>query len=119
MGSDDLAMCRKVGLTLMLYPVISLINRSPALLQMDLTLTQKITGAYINLGGMLNLDGKGGYLFLIRVGVPFLMITFLFLLELEEQTHHVKLKIKKFQKWSTWEIPCMVHTNLKGMVALL
>ena len=36
MGSDDLAMCRKVVLTLMLYPVISLINRSPALLPIDL-----------------------------------------------------------------------------------
>ena len=46
MGSDDLAMFRKVGLTLILYPVISLINQSPALLPMDLTLTQKITGAY-------------------------------------------------------------------------
>ena len=40
----NLAVCQKVALTLMLYPVISLINQSPALLPMDLTLTQKILG---------------------------------------------------------------------------
>ena len=58
----------------MLYPVISLINRSPALLPMDLTLTQKILGAK-KLDGRINLHGKGKNVFLIRIGVPFLMIT--------------------------------------------
>ena len=57
----------------MLYPVISLINRSPDLLPMDLTITQRILGA--KLDWRINLDGKGEKLFLIWIGVSFLMIT--------------------------------------------
>ena len=39
---------------------------------------------------------------------------FLFLLELEEQTH-VHLKIKKFQKWWTWKIPWFTPTLKAGV----
>ena len=41
----DLVVCEKVALILMLYPVISLITQNPALLPMDLILTQRILGA--------------------------------------------------------------------------
>ena len=41
----DLAVYEKVALTLMLSPLNAFINRSPALLPMDLTLTQRILGA--------------------------------------------------------------------------
>ena len=60
----DLAVCEKVALTLMLYPIISLINRSPALLTMDLTLTQRILGA----NEELTLMEKGKMCFLFRLG---------------------------------------------------
>ena len=57
----------------MLYPVISLINQSPALLPMDLTLTQRVLGA--KLDWRINLEGKREKSFLIWIGIPFLMIT--------------------------------------------
>ena len=69
----DLAVCKTVALTLMLYPVISPINRSPALLTMDLTLTQRILGA--KLDWRINLDRNWEKSFLFWIGVPFLMIT--------------------------------------------
>ena len=40
---------------------------------------------------------------------------FLFLLELEEQTH-VHLKIKKFQKWLTWKIPWFTPTLINWVI---
>ena len=73
-----LAICQKDALTLMFYPIISL--KIEALLSfqlMDLTLTQRME--LINHDGRINLDGKGENLFLIRIGVPFLMITIIYL----------------------------------------
>ena len=55
----------------MLYPVISLINGSPALLPSNgFNLDPKdINWELINLDGRIHLDGKGENLFLVRIGV--------------------------------------------------
>ena len=46
-----LAVCQKVALILKLYPVISLINESPALLAIDLTFDPKVYWDLINTDG--------------------------------------------------------------------
>ena len=76
MGSDDLAMCRKVGLTLILYPVIFSHKSKPCPPSNGFNLDPKDNRSLLTLMECLTLMEKRD---INRVGVPFLMITILLL----------------------------------------